>query len=221
MSEERTRDRSWTPADVRERAASYFGDVAPAHDWQHVRRVAELAETLAAESDRDVDERTLLAAVWLHDVGRSREDRGEIDDHAAWGAAEAERILTDLGATPDTVAAVQHCVRAHRYSNDVEPETVEAELLCDADNLDALGAVGVARCFTYGGELGQPIHDPDLPLAADDTEAGETQLNHLQKKVLSLRERMYTDPGCAVAEERHAFVESFVERFEREVAGDA
>jgi|SRR6056297_2042681 len=221
MSEERTRDRSWTPADVRERAASYFGDVAPAHDWQHVRRVAELAETLAAESDRDVDERTLLAAVWLHDVGRSREDHGEIDDHAEWGAAEAERVLADLGATDDTVAAVQHCVRAHRYSNDVDPETVEARLLCDADNLDALGAVGVARCFTYGGELGQPIHDPDLPVAADDTEAGETQLNHLQKKVLSLRERMYTDPGRAVAEERHAFVESFVERFEREVAGDA
>jgi uncharacterized protein len=221
MSEERTRDRSWTPADVRERAASYFGDVAPAHDWQHVRRVAELAETLAAESDRDVDERTLLAAVWLHDVGRSREDRGEIDDHAEWGATEAERVLADLGAADDTVAAVQHCVRAHRYSNDVDPETVEARLLSDADNLDALGAVGVARCFTYGGELGQPIHDPDLPLAADDTEAGETQLNHLQKKVLSLRERMYTDPGRAVAEERHAFVESFVERFEREVAGDA
>ena len=220
MSEERTRDRSWTLAEVRECAASYFDDVAPAHDWQHVRRVARLAETLAAEYDGDVDQRTLLAAAWLHDVGRGNEDRGEIDDHAEWGAAAAERVLDDLGATPDTVAAVQHCIRAHRYSNDVDPGTVEARLLCDADNLDALGAVGVARCFSYGGEFGQPIHDPDLPLADDDTEAGETQLNHLQKKVLSLRERMYTDPGRAVAADRQAFVESFVERFEREVAGD-
>ncbi len=225
MTDERTTgaetEREWTAAQVRERAESYFGDVAPAHDWHHVRRVARLAETLAGKTDREVDERVLLAAAWLHDVGRAREDRGEIADHAEWGAREAGRILADLGADPDAVSAAKHCVRAHRYSNDVEPETPEAELLCDADNLDALGAVGIARCFCYGGERGQPLHDPDLPVEADDTEAGATQLNHVQKKVLSLHERMYTDAGREMAEDRRAYVAEFVERFEREVAGDA
>ncbi|WP_135805906.1 HD domain-containing protein [Halorussus marinus] len=205
--------------EVRERARPYFQRVAPAHDWHHVRRVARLAETLAGEYD--VDETVLFAAVWLHDVGRGREDRGEIDDHAEWGAREAAGILSDLGADSETVDAVAHCIRAHRYSNDVDPRTREAELLCDADNLDALGAVGVARCFTYGGELGQPIHDPELPPEDDDTAAGATQFNHFHKKILTLPDRMYTDAGRALADERQAFVVAFLDRFEREVAGDA
>jgi uncharacterized protein len=103
----------------------------------------------------------------------------------------------------------------------VEPATTEAELLCDADNLDALGAVGVARCFCYGGERGEPLHDPDRPATANDTEAGATQVDHLRKKVLSLHERMHTDAGREVAADRRAYVAEFVERFEREVAGDA
>jgi uncharacterized protein len=209
--------------EVRERARTYFDVVSPAHDWHHVRRVARLAETLADEcaaDGSDVDENVLFSAVWLHDVGRAKEDRGEIGDHAEWGAAEAGRILADLGADPETVEAVQHCIRAHRYSNDVEPETPEARILSDADNLDALGAVGIARVFSYGGELGQPIHDPDLPPEADDSAAGETQFNHVHEKILTLRERMYTDAGREMAEERHEYVAAFVERFEREARGE-
>ena len=205
--------------EVKERARPYFEDASPAHDWHHVRRVARLAETLVDEQDVAIDEDVLFAAVWLHDVGRTKEDRGEIADHAEWGAREAGRILRDLDADADTVAAVQHCIRAHRYSNDVDPETPEAELLSDADNLDALGAVGVARVFSYGGELGQPLHDPDLPPDADDSASGETQLNHVHEKILSLRDRMYTDAGRALAEERHDYVVEFAERFEREAAG--
>jgi len=209
--------------EVRERARTYFGDVAPTHDWQHVRRVAQMAETLADEYDSDeceVNEDVLMAAVWLHDVGRAREDCGEIEDHAEWGAKEAAEILSDLGADEDTIDAVQHCIRAHRYSNDVEPETREAEILCDADNLDALGAVGVARCFSFGGEHGITLHDPDLPPEDDESTAGETQLNHLHEKLLSLRDRMYTDAGREIAEERHDYVAEFAEQFEREAMGE-
>ncbi|WP_158058362.1 HD domain-containing protein [Halorussus halophilus] len=205
--------------EVRERARSYFGGVNPSHDWHHVQRVARLAETLAEQYDPD--ERVLFAAVWLHDVGRAKEDDGEIEDHAEWGAKEAADILADLDADPETIEAVQHCIRAHRYSNDVEPQSREAEILSDADNLDALGAVGIARCFSYGGELGQRLHDPDLPPEADETAAGQTQLNHIDKKILDLPERMYTDAGRELAAERAAYVTEFVERFEREVAGDA
>jgi len=211
--------------EVRERASTYFDGASPSHDWHHVQRVARLAETLVEEyetsNSRAVDEDVLFAAVWLHDVGRSKEDRGEIADHAEWGAAEAGRILSDLGADEATIDAVQHCVRAHRYSNDVEPESLEAKLLSDADNLDALGAVGIARCFAYGGELGQPLHDPDLPPGEDDTPGGATQFNHFHEKILSLPDRMYTDAGRAIAEERREYVVSFLDRFEREVAGES
>ncbi|MFC4540961.1 HD domain-containing protein [Halosolutus amylolyticus] len=206
--------------DVRNRARPYFDDAPPAHDWHHVQRVDALAETLADRHPDPVDERVLHLAVALHDVGRSREDRGEIDDHATWGAREAGEILEDVGADATTIDAVQHCIRAHRYSNDVEPETIEAKLLSDADNLDALGAVGIARVFAYGGELGSPIHDPSVPVAEDETSAGATQYNHIHKKILDLPARMYTDVGRDLATDRAAFVREFVTQFDAETAGE-
>jgi uncharacterized protein len=208
------------PEAVRPRAKSYFENVAPAHDWHYVQRVAALAETLAEEYDPD--ERVLFSAVWLHDIGRGREDRGEIDDHAAWGAEEAACLLAGSGfdVTDAETDAIQHCIRAHRFSNDVDAETLEAKLLSDAENLDALGAVGIGRVFCYGAERGQPMHDPERPLDADTTRAGATSVNHFHKKILRLPGRMYTDAGRRLAEERREFVETFIERFEGEAAGD-
>ena len=207
-------------SDVRTVARSYFPDgMSPAHDWFHVRRVESNAERLLAARP-DADGRVVRLAVLLHDVGRAREDRGEIDDHAEWGAAESERLLRERGAAEETVAAVARAVRAHRYSGPVAPETIEAELLSDADDLDALGAVGVARCFAYGGERGSPVHDPSLPPGADSTDAGRTQFNHLHEKLLDLPERMYTGAGRELAEERADFVRTFARRFEAEVDGE-
>ncbi|EFW93788.1 metal dependent phosphohydrolase [Haladaptatus paucihalophilus DX253] len=206
------------PDEIRPHAEEYFENVAPAHDWHHVQRVAALAETLAAEYDPD--ERILFSAVWLHDIGRGREDRGEIDDHAEWGAEEAGELLGGFDVTDSEIEAVQHCIRAHRFSNDVDAETLEAKLLSDADNLDALGAVGIGRVFCYGAEHDQPMHDPDVPVEADKTRSGATSVNHFHKKILRLPERMYTDAGKRMAEERRTFVEAFVERFEAEAAGE-
>ncbi|WP_440988235.1 HD domain-containing protein [Haloarchaeobius baliensis] len=205
---------------LRERAETYFGGLAPTHDWHHVERVVENAETLAARTDHAVDDDTLLAAAWLHDIGRKREADGEIADHAEWGAAEARRILAEQDTPTHTVDAVAHCIRAHRFSNDVEPESHEAKLLSDADNLDAIGAVGLARTFAYAGEHGRTLHDPDLPPEADDSPAGETSFNHIHKKLLRIQDRMYTDAGRAMAADRHGFLETFVDRFEHEVAGE-
>ncbi|MDQ2050847.1 HD domain-containing protein [Natronolimnohabitans sp. A-GB9] len=206
---------------VRTRARSYFEDAPPAHDWHHVQRVATLAETLVDRHPADgIDDRIVNLAVFLHDIGREKEDRGEIDDHAAWGAREAGRILEDVGASPETIDHVQHCVRAHRYSNTIEPETLEAELVSDADNLDALGAVGIARTFAHGGALGQPMYDPGTSVADDDTAAGATQYNHLHKKILDLPNRMYTDVGRDLADERATVVREYLTQFDRELAGE-
>ena len=206
--------------DTRPRAQSYFAEsMSPAHDWHHVQRVEALAERLLDQYP-DADDRTVRLAVLLHDVGRAREDRGEIEDHAAWGAQEARKILAEYSVDEQRVDAVCHAIAVHRYSTDPEPETLEAELLCDVDNLDALGAVGIARCFTYGGERGEVIHDPALPPDADDSTAGESQYNHFHKKILRLPDRMYTDAGRDIAADRAAFVETFLERFDREVVGE-
>ena len=226
---------------VRERARSYFDDLSPCLDFQHVRRVVATAKRLADATEagthgpaRDVDRDVLVAAGWLHDVGRARESRGEIDDHAEWGASEARDVLRDLderdAGVPDDDPvrdgpgfrdAVAHCVHAHRFSNDVEPESLEAKLLCDADNLDATGAVGIARVFAYAGEHGNTLYDPDLPPEVDDSPAGETSFNHFHKKILHLGERTYTPAGEALARDRQSYVEDFLERFDREARGDA
>jgi len=203
---------------LRRVARSYFEAVSPAHDWHHVRRVETLAERLLTEHDADGE--TVRLAVLLHDIGRPREDRGAVSDHAEWGAREARRLLEERGVDPERVDGVCHAVRVHRYSNDHEPETLEAQLVCDADNLDALGAVGLARCFTYGGQRGEVIHDPDRPPVEDDTTEGATQYNNVHKKLLDLPDRMYTDAVAGVAADRAAFLRAFVARFDREVRGE-
>ncbi|ELY55916.1 HD domain-containing protein [Natronolimnohabitans innermongolicus] len=207
---------------VRTCARTYFEGAPPAHDWHHVQRVEALAETLVDRhpDSSAIDDRVVFLAVVLHDIGREKEDSGEIDDHATWGADEASRILEDLEADPETIDRVRHCVRAHRYSNAIEPETLEAKLVSDADNLDALGAVGIARVFAHGGALGQPMHDPEISLAEDETAAGRTQYNHLHKKILDLPDRMYTDVARRLADERATFVRTYLERFDREITGE-
>lgn len=205
--------------DIRSIAHSYFrAGMSPAHDWQHVQRVEATADRLATDYP-DADTHWIQLSALLHDIGRAKEDRGDIEDHAEWGADESARILRDYDVSEETIDAVSHCIRAHRYSNHVTPETIEAKIISDADSLDALGAVGIARCFTYGGEQGLAIHDPSLPPDEDPSSAGKTQFNHLHKKILDLPNRMYTDVGRELADERSAFVKEFIQRFEREATG--
>lgn len=200
-------------------AQSYFHEgMSPAHDWFHVQRVQTNADELVADYP-SADRTVVRLGVLLHDIGRAKEETGEIADHSDWGAAESARLLREHGASGDTSDAVAHCVRAHRYSNETAPETIEAKIVSDADDLDALGAVGLARCFAYGGEIGSPIHDPSLPPDADESSAGRTQFNHLHKKLLDLPDRMYTDAGKERADERATYIRQFIRRFEREVSG--
>ncbi|MBS3760041.1 MAG: HD domain-containing protein [Halodesulfurarchaeum sp.] len=207
-------------AAVVEAAKAYFSEgMNPAHDWHHVERVDANADRLRSEYQA-VDDFVVRASVYLHDIGREREDTGEITDHAEWGARESETILREHGVAAERVSAISHAIRAHRFSRGPEPESLEAKILSDADNLDALGAVGIARCFTQGGDRGSPIHDPDLPPKADETEAGATQYNHFYKKLLDLPARMYTQTGREIAEDRREFMKQFLTRFDDEIAGD-
>lgn len=178
----------------------------------------QLALRLAEKED--ADEEVVEAAVFLHDIGRAKEDDGKIDNHAEWGAEKAAEILEELDYSSNFIEEVQHCIRSHRYSKPPEPESIEAKVLSDADNLDALGASGIARTFTYGGEHESVIADPELPAEQDESEEGETSLNHLEKKILNLKSRMYTEAGKEIAEDRHEYVEEFVNRFKDEMNGE-
>lgn len=204
--------------EIEKEAAEFFEDVNPAHDWHHVKRVYRIASRLAEKEG--ADEKVVKSASLLHDIGRKKEDQGLIENHAEWGAEEAQRILKDVGFKESSIESVVHCIRSHRYSTTPEPSTLEAKVLSDADNLDALGATGIARTFTYGGEHRSTIADLELPVEKDSNPVGETSLNHLQKKILKLKNRMYTRTGQEIAQERHKFVEEFVERLKDEIRGE-
>ncbi|MFB6346216.1 MAG: HD domain-containing protein [bacterium] len=204
---------------VRTRAKQYFDQVPPSHDWYHVERVTRLAVDLA--DFENANTRVIEISALLHDIGRAREDRGDINNHAEWGAREAGQILAEFDLDDTFKEAVQHCIRSHRYSTSPAPETLEAKVLSDADNLDALGAVGIARTFAHSGEENRVLADPDNLPEEDTTSAGRTGLNHLAKKILSLKERMYTNTARLLASKRQEIVADFVNQMRSEITGES
>ena len=150
-------------------------------------------------------------------------DNGQGKTNLAEALAYLATLSSFRGAPGDALIRVgsgQAIIRADVLHDDGRTSLIEAELLSDADNLDATGAVGIARVFAYAGEHDDTLYDPDRPPSEDESVAGETSFNHFHKKILELEDRMYTDAGRALAADRHAFVEAYLDRFEREAHGE-
>ena len=140
-------------------------------------------------------------------------------DHAQAGADLARRLLA--GHPPEKVEAVAHAIAAHRFRRGPAPATLEARVLHDADKLDAIGAIGVARAFHYGGHEGQRLW-AEVPPGYQETPATaaeHTPVHEYIYKLARIRQRLLTDSARRLAEERHAFMVAFYERMEREVRG--
>lgn len=207
------------------------GSNSTAHGFDHVLRVTALADRIAqAEgADREI----VHAAALLHDIASSGPDR---DSHHLIGAERAQEILLAMGHPVERVAAVAHCIRAHRFRRaspavdggvtpgpEHAPQTLEAQCVFDADKLDAIGAVGVARAFAHSSELGQPLWGEVSPEFRAGARTGEPHTTHHEfyHKLLLLRGRMYTPTGRLLAAERHQYLVAFFNRMAREVAGEA
>ena len=132
----------------------------------------------------------------------------------------AREIIRDLPLTVDHKENIAHCIRTHRFRGNHHPETLEARVLFDADKLDAIGAVGVARAFLFAGEIGARLHSPEvkaedsIPYSENDTGYREYRL-----KLRLIKHRMLTETGKKLAGERHRFMEAFFERFLTEYEG--
>jgi uncharacterized protein len=202
---------------VEEARRHYEGSDA-IHDFDHVLRVVALAERLSREEGADLA--IVRTAGLLHDVARGHESE-ESDDHAQLGAEMARRLLADQPA--EKVEAVAHAIAAHRFRTGPEPETLEASVLHDADKLDAIGAIGVARAFAYGGHKGQRLWREVRADYREDpaTREEHTPVHEYAIKLSRIRERLLTESARRIAEERHAFMVAFFERLEREVHGVA
>ncbi len=206
-----------------EEAAALYGAADSVHDFDHIRRVLALAERIAtAEGAERVIVRT---AALLHDWGRAEADATG-RNHAAVAAERAAALLRERGASPDFIAAVTHAIAAHRFRTLPEPRTLEAKVLFDADKLDAIGAIGIARAYAYGGAHRQRLWAPLTEVEATvGDEAGVTYAEHTPVhefigKLARIRERLTTATGRAIAEERHRFMVAFFRRLEAEVNGE-
>ncbi len=198
----------------------YPADADSAHDFDHVLRVVALADRIAQVegADREV----VRAAALLHDIGLDEGRAG----HETSAANRAKAILRAQGCTEDFCDRVAHAIESHRFRSGPAPRTLEARVLFDADKLDAIGAIGVARAFAFGAHRGQKLWGEVPPgygdqmtgLEADPRE--HTAVHEFHVKLRKIKDRMFTATGKQIAAERHAFMVAFYEQLDREVKGE-
>jgi len=189
------------------------------HDWWHVWRVWRLAERLA-RTEPKADATVVALGALLHDLGDWKFHGG--DEEAA--PREAGRLLSRLGAKRDVIERVQAVCREVSYKGAGvadRPTSLETRVVQDADRLDAIGAIGVARTFAYGGAKGRSIYVPgEKPVmhrtfAAYKKSRGHT-INHFHEKLLLLKKRLHTREARRMAKGRHAYLVAFLKQFHRE-----
>ncbi len=189
----------------------------PAHDWLHVVRVATTGQHLARAEG--ADPQRVCAAAFCHELFNHPKGHPEGPRSGAVCADHARALLAGLGATEDLIEAVAEAIRTHPFSLGETPSTLEGKVLQDADRLDALGAIGIARCFATAAAMGTPFYHPDDPFCVgrspDDKRWG---LDHFYRKLLRIGEAMHTPTARALAQSRTAYLEGFVDQLRREIA---
>jgi uncharacterized protein len=200
-------------------AEACFDGASGSHDWQHTLRVFRLCEMMGPAENADMD--VLRVAAYLHDIGRAFQDASSgAVCHAEKGAQMAGPLVEKLPLTDTQKQNIIHCIRSHRFRNHHQPSTVEAKILFDADKLDAIGAVGVARAFLFAGEAGARLHNPDIK--AEDARPyseNDTGYREFKVKLCKIKDRMLTAEGRKLAGQRHAFMNDFFNRFLDEYEG--
>ncbi len=205
--------------DIQTIAQKMFTGARASHDWDHTLRVLRLCEHIGPAEQADMD--VLRVAAVLHDIGRPHQDasRGSLC-HAVHGAVLAEPIVAMLVFSPGQKDNILHCIRTHRFRGMHVPETLEAKVLFDADKLDAIGAIGIARAYLFAGEIGARLHSPDIPAEQSvPYSVDDTGFREYRVKLCKIKDRMMTFEGKRMACERHRFMTVFFKRFLLEYQG--
>lgn len=190
------------------------------HDLSHLTRVWHNMRAIHAVEGGDAD--VLAAATLLHDCVAVEKDAPNRADASALAARRARGVLIDMGWAPDLCDAVEHAIHAHSFSANLTPRTIEARILQDADRLDAIGAIGVARCFYVAGRMGSQLYDPlDPDGAARDLDDRRFALDHFTTKLLRLSDGFQTATGRAMAKARHDRLADFRQAMLDEISGAA
>ena len=196
------------------------------HDWFHIQRVFN--NTLLISKDEDVDILTVSLAALLHDIADAKFNGGD----ESIGPKIAVDFLSSLDINEEVIRHVEKIIQHISYKNSLDTESgkrfssKELEVVQDADRLDALGAIGIARAFNYGGfknrELYNPDVTPNLNLTKEEyKKSNSPTINHFYEKLLLLKDQMNTETGKKLAQKRHQFLLDYLERFYEEWNGQA
>lgn len=170
------------------------------HDFYHMKRVAVMAKFIAEYEH--ADEFLCEAAAWLHDIGDYK-----LFQQQQQVLEEMNQFLKNISLSDNEIEMINDIIQNISFSKGNIPETLEGRIVQDADRLDAIGAVGIARTFAYGGANGQFIYN-EIPQ--------DTSIQHFYDKLLRLKDQMNTEKAKEIATDRHQFMEQFLEQFHRE-----
>jgi len=192
------------------------------HDWFHIERVFKNAQTIHAKENGDWP--TVALAALLHDIADSKFHGGDEE----LGPRKAGQFLEEIGAEPSVIEHVQQIIRNMSFKaslGKVVFQSKELDIVQDADRLDAIGAIGIARAFTYGGFKNRVMYDPSIPPNLNMTKeeyknTTAPTINHFYEKLLLLKDLMKTETGKQMAEKRHQFMVDYLEEFFGEWEGN-
>ena len=195
-----------------------LADAEGGHDWFHIERVWKLSQHIAAKEQ--VNSFVVELAALLHDIADSKFHNGD----ESIGPKKATQFLKTKSIPSETIEHIQNIIVHISFKGGNQAQTFKSKELSvvqDADRLDALGAIGIARTFNYGGYKNRKLYDPSIPPKLDMTKeeykkSTAPTINHFYEKLLLLKDRMNTDTGRALAEERHQLMENYLEAFYKE-----
>ena len=208
-----------------EEARAWYSQADPVHDFDHVLRVYRMAERLAAAEGANLE--IVRAAALLHDAqGSAPGGDAEVRaTHHHSSADFAAQVLAAEGWPAKNIAAVQHCIRSHRFRDHSEPpHTLEAQILFDADKLDVIGAIGAARTIAYAVLDGQPVYaEPSERFRRlGEREAGEPHSSYHEFifKLSKIKDRLFTPSARSLAAQRDAYIAQYFEQLQAELNGE-
>lgn len=213
------RMRDWEARFVKKLEETDLGQ-DPAHDLAHFARVVATAKALAADEGARLE--IVVPAAWLHDLVNIPKNDPRRSQASRLSAEEALRFLRSIDYPEALLPDIAHAIEAHSYSAGIEPKTLEASVVQDADRLDGLGAIGIARCFAVSGMLGTRFYDPQDPFAArrpwNDRENG---IDHFYVKLFKTAESLKTAAGRREGARRAEFMKQYLDRLAVEIGDSA
>ena len=197
-------------------ALARLATAEPAHDALNVKRVMVSARRIGDAEGADVE--VAVTAALLHELFNHPKNHPESSRSGDICAEQATVLLGEHGFEAAFAARVAYCIRVHSFSRGIMPETLEAKVLQDADRLDAIGAIGIARCFATSSEMKRPFYAPDDPFCGarvpDDKQWG---IDHFYVKLLRIADGLHTATAQAMARDRADFMRAYLAQLEREI----